>query len=339
MKVLFCTNAPSFEPATEPHDFYTGIRSLVHDVEVFFYRKKSFFYSNFRGAWIRWMNRTLADKAIQEKFDIVFVHRGGYVEAETLDRIRRESRCRSVNFFPDNPFGTHTPPIGFDKIGAYDLFVTKDTYFANELQIYGFDNVVFLPHAYEPSTYEKRFPEEELAPYRADIAFIGSHYAFREKFFSRLTDEKADFRIYGPDWGKTTDPWVRKRVAQPRGVYGDEKLKIIQASKILLSLQHGGGAVHCPDCKTMSFIGAGAFFVTNHKLDMATCFQPGEEVVTFRDREELQRLIHRYLSDDDARAAIAERGQARAKRDHSTATRFKQILDILHERGIPAGEG
>lgn len=41
MKILLSTPHMSFYPATEPHDFYAGIGSLGHDVEVFFYRKKS----------------------------------------------------------------------------------------------------------------------------------------------------------------------------------------------------------------------------------------------------------------------------------------------------------
>ena len=166
MKVLFCTNDQVFQPSNEPHGFYLGMGSLGHEVEVFFYRKKSFFYSNFRKRWVRWMNRRLGDKVIGGGFDLLLVHRGGYVAVETLERIRRESHCRSVCFYPDNPFGAYTPPLPFDLIAAYDLFVTKDTYFEEEFRVYGFDNVVALPHAYDPSEFEMEFTEEEMAPFR-----------------------------------------------------------------------------------------------------------------------------------------------------------------------------
>ncbi|MBI3128689.1 MAG: glycosyltransferase [Candidatus Tectomicrobia bacterium] len=334
MKVLFCTNAQSFTPATEPYDFYEGIRSLGHEVEVFFYRRKSFLYSNFRPAWVRWMNRALTGKA--RGFDLLFVHRGGFIEAGTIERIRRGSQCRCVCFFPDNPFGSTSPGLSFAQIGAYDLFCVKDTYFAEELRLAGFANVEFLPHAYDPPTYERVFREDELAPYRADLGFIGSHYGFRETFFAGLADEGVDFKIWGPGWGRASDPWVRARV-MGRGVWGEEKLKVIQASKILLDLQNPGNSVYCCDCKTMSFIGAGAFFVTNHKRDIRLLFEPGEEIVTFRTREELQAIIRRYLADGAARAEIARRGQARARRDHAASVRFRRILEILGERGRPAG--
>ncbi|MDA1001159.1 MAG: hypothetical protein O2807_11690, partial [bacterium] len=290
MKILLSTPHQGFYPATGSHDFYTGIRSLGHEVEVFFYRKKSFFYSNFRKSWVRWMNRRLAEKCITENFDLLFVYRDGYIQAETIAEIRRKSACRTVCFYPDNPYGSTAAGISFDQIGAYDLFLTMDTYFFREFDLFGFGNVAFTSDAYDPSTYEKEFTEAELAPYRSDVAFIGSYYGFREVFFSGLTDEGVDFKIWGPQWRRARDPWIRER-ATDGGVYGDEKLKIIKASKIVLDIQSGGGHIETCDDKTMSFIGGGAFFLTNHKKNMDLVFKVGEEIETFQSKKELQEKI------------------------------------------------
>jgi spore maturation protein CgeB len=337
MKVLFCTNDQSFQPSNEPYGFYLGITSLGHSAEVFYYRRKSFFYSNFRKPWVRWMNNLLAEKCIGEGIDLLLVHRGGYVAAETLERIRRESGCRTVCFFPDNPFGAYTPPLPFDLIAAYDLFITKDTYFGEEFETYGFENVVALPHAYDPSEFEARFTDEELAPFRADVAFIGGYHAFRERIFSGLTDEGVDFRIWGPRWAQATDPWIRERVHMKRALDREEKLKALQASKILINLQHGGGALYWPDDKVVQYMGAGALVIVNDRRDLGKIFERGQEILTYRNRGELQTLIREYLADEPKRLEIARRGRERARRDHTTAVRFSQILDILRERGIPAG--
>ncbi len=339
MKVLFCTNDQVFQPSNEPHGFYLGMGSLGHEVEVFFYRKKSFFYSNFRKRWVRWMNRRLGDKVIGGGFDLLLVHRGGYVAVETLERIRRESHCRSVCFYPDNPFGAYTPPLPFDLIAAYDLFVTKDTYFEEEFRGYGFDNVVALPHAYDPSEFEMEFTEEELAPFRADVAFIGGHHGFRERFFSGLTDEGVDFKIWGPRWARARDPWIRERVMMDRALDRIEKVRVLQASKVLINVQHGGGAMYWPDDKVFQYVGAGALMIVNHKRDMGKLFRIGEEILTYRTREELQGLLRHYLANEDERAAIARRGRERARRDHTCSVRFNQILGALRERGLPAGGG
>jgi spore maturation protein CgeB len=115
-----------------------------------------------------------------------------------------------------------------------------------------------------------------------------------------------------------------------------KKLKVLRASKILINLQHGAGAIHWPDDKTFQYIGAGALTLVNHRRDIGKIFALGEEIVTYNSREELQALIRRYLADEPARTEIARRGQERARRDHTTATRINQILDLLRERGLPA---
>ena len=335
MRVLLCVNHEAFLPSNEPYGFFRAVRALGHEAEVFFYRRKSFLYSNFRPAWVRWMNRTLAEKA--KGFDLLFVHRGGFIESATIERIRRESRCRSVCFFPDNPFGSSTPPLPFGLIGAYDLFVAKDTYFEEELSTYGFRNVAALPHTYDPAGLEAEFTEEELAPFRADVAFIGGHYDFRERFFSGLTDEGVDFKLWGPRWTAARDPWVRRRIVLERPITAEEKAKVLRATRILVNLQHGGGAIYWPDDKVIQYIGAGACMAVNHKRDIGHIFEIGKEILTFRTREELQALVRRYLADEPARAEIARRGRERARREHTAEVRFRQILEILKERGIPAG--
>jgi glycosyltransferase involved in cell wall biosynthesis len=338
MKVLFCTNDQSFQPSNEPYAFYLGIQSLGHSVEVFYYRKKSFFYSNFRKPWVRWMNNQLAEKCINEGFDMLFVHRGGYVVTETLERIRKESRCRTVCFFPDNPFGAYTPPLPFDLIGAYDLFVSKDTYFEEEFETYGFDNVVALPHAYDPSEFETEFSDDELEPFCADVAFIGGFHPFRERIFSKLTDEGVEFKIWGPRWVQATDPWIKERVHMERALDRVEKIKVLKASKILINLQHGGGALYWPDDKVVQYMGAGALMIVNDRRDLGLIFERGEEILTYQKKEELQALIRECLDDEPKRLDIAHAGQARARRDHTTAVRFEQILTLLNERGLPVDD-
>ena len=337
MKVLFCTNDQAFQPSNEPYGFFLSMQSLGHEVEIFYYRRKSFFYRNFRKRWIHRMNHRLSEKAIHEGFDLVFVHRGGFVSADTLDKIKRNSKCRSVCFFPDNPFGSTTPPLPFEVIGNYDLFVTKDTYFEEELRLYGFVNVTALPHAYHPSEFEAEITEEELEPFRADVSFIGGHYKFREKFFSKLTDEGVICKIWGPGWINARDPWIRDRVMTGRALDREGKIKALRASKILINLQHGGGSIFWPDDKMFQYVGGGALMMANHKRDIDRLFKIGEEIITYRTRGELQDYIRFYLANEKERLAIAQRGQERARRDHTTVTRFNQIVGLLRERGLLPG--
>jgi spore maturation protein CgeB len=84
-------------------------------------------------------------------------------------------------------------------------------------------------------------------------------------------------------------------------------------------------------------MGAGALMIVNDRRDLGKIFERGQEILTYRNRGELQALIREHLTDEPRRLEIARKGRERARRDHTTAVRFNQILDILRERGIPAG--
>ena len=328
MKVLYCAPEEYFEPgASESYDYYNGIRSLGHEVVPFFYRTHSFFYKNFRRRWIPWMNRQLVRKAID--FDVLFVFRGGYIFPETILEIKRKSNCRIICFYGDNPYGSKQDPIDFKKVAAFDLFITKDTYFRDELSLFGFNNVVFMPHSYDPSFYGQSLTVEELSPYRSDVVFIGGHYGYREEFFSGLTQDHVDFKIWGPRWNTSKDPSVLSKVVSSEGVFGLKKLKIAKATKIFINLINGGNSVRCPDDKPIIYSGAEVFVLSNHKPDMDLVLETGKEIATFKNRDELKGLIKFYLENEDERKKIASRAKERVLRDHTSAVRFEKAIALL----------
>ena len=328
MKVLYCAPEEYFEPgASESYDYYNGIRSLGHEVVPFFYRTHSFFYKNFRRRWIPWMNRQLVRKAID--FDVLFVFRGGYIFPETILEIKKKSNCKIICFYGDNPYGSKQDPIDFKKVAAFDLFITKDTYFRDELSLFGFNNVVFMPHSYDPSFYGQSLTVEELSPYRSDVVFIGGHYGYREEFFSGLTQDHVDFKIWGPRWNTSKDPSVLSKVVSSEGVFGLKKLKIAKATKIFINLINGGNSVRCPDDKPIIYSGAEVFVLSNHKPDMDLVLETGKEIATFKNRDELKGLIKFYLENEDERKKIASRAKERVLREHTSAVRFEKAIALL----------
>ena len=328
MRVLYCAPKEYFEPgASESYDYFNGIRSLGHEVVPFFYRNHSFVYKNFRRNWIPWMNRQLVKKA--SNFDVLFIFRAGNIFSETILEIIENSNCKTICFYGDNPYGSKQDPIDFKKVAAFDLFITKDTYFRDELNLFGFNNVVFMPHSYDPSFYGQSLKTEEISPYSSDVAFIGGHYGYREKFFSGLTQDHVDFKIWGPRWETSKDPWVLSKVISSEGVFGLKKLKIAKATKIFINLINGGNSVRCPDDKPIIYSGAGVFVLSNHKPDMNLVLETGKEIITFKNRDELRELIRFYLENEEERKKIASKAKARVLKDHTSAVRFEKALALL----------
>ncbi|MBI1724690.1 MAG: glycosyltransferase [Candidatus Tectomicrobia bacterium] len=330
MRILVATHDQADGPGTEPYGYRRALDRLGHETEVFYYRKKTFLYSNFRKAWVRRMNARLLRRAREWKADVLLVFRGGYVSAETVRAVNRTTSCLTVNFYPDNPFGLATyPPLPFEALRAYRLFLTRDRYFERELLAQGTDNVRYQPHGYDPEFYcPPELTEEDRGRFGAEVSFVGSAYPFRVAFLDGI-GPGVDLRIWGrPGWERAESAWVRERY---RGgpVSQEEKVRVYAASRINLSLQHPGGAVLGLDERSFGVVGSGGFLMVNHKEGVREFFEPGSEIATYRDREGLRRLIGHHLSRPEETAEMARRAHERAKREHTHLQRAQSLLEIL----------
>lgn len=73
----------------------------------------------------------------------------------------------------------------------------------------------------------------------------------------------------------------------------------------------------------------GALLLTEEQSNLHQYFEPGTEIVTYRDESDLIKSIEYFLSNDDERQAIAERGRQRCLRDHSMAAKAKRLDTII----------
>ncbi len=333
MRVLVVTHDKADGPGTEPYGYFRAFKELGHETELFYYRKKGFFHSNFRKAWVRRMNARLVDRVREWAADVLLVFRGGYVSAEAVDAVNRTTSCVTANFYPDSPFGLATyPPLPFEALRAYRLFLTRDRYFERELRAQGIESARYQPHGYDPEFYRPPvLTEEDRRRFGADLSFVGSAYPFRVAFLEGIVEHGADLRIWGrPAWERAESAWVRDRY---RGgpISQEEKIRVYAASRINLNLQHPGGAVLGLDERSFGIVGSGGFLLVNHKEGIGELFEPGEEIATFRDRAELRRLIEHHLSNPDETAEMARKALERARREHTHVRRVQTLLEMVDD--------
>jgi spore maturation protein CgeB len=72
----------------------------------------------------------------------------------------------------------------------------------------------------------------------------------------------------------------------------------------------------------------GAFLLTDHQASMEALFDVGEEVITYRDLDEIDDLARFYLR-NDARVAVAAKGRSRVLREHTYRHRVDTIVRRL----------
>ncbi len=75
----------------------------------------------------------------------------------------------------------------------------------------------------------------------------------------------------------------------------------------------------------------GGFLLTDHREQMENLFDPGTEVVVFREPDEIPALIREYLNDKKRRNSIMAAARKRIIAKHTYEIRIQKMLDIMRQ--------
>lgn len=76
---------------------------------------------------------------------------------------------------------------------------------------------------------------------------------------------------------------------------------------------------------------AGAFLLTDYRAQIEDLFEPGTEVICYRDQEEICDLAGYYLKHEYERNRVVARARRRVLADHSYENRMKVIFRVMRE--------
>jgi spore maturation protein CgeB len=77
---------------------------------------------------------------------------------------------------------------------------------------------------------------------------------------------------------------------------------------------------------------AGACQVVDLKEELPALFKPGEEILAYRDLEELKHYLTYYLAHLDEARAIGENARKRALKEHTLRHRIEEMVDVVEQR-------
>jgi spore maturation protein CgeB len=77
--------------------------------------------------------------------------------------------------------------------------------------------------------------------------------------------------------------------------------------------------------------GCGAFLLTDYARGLETIFKPGEEIICYKNIEELKDIVKFYLSHPQEREEIARKGNLRAHQDHTYARRMEELISFIRK--------
>ena len=165
-----------------------------------------------------------------------------------------------------------------------------------------------------------------------DLTFVGSFFSVhrsRVALLEVLCDRFEQIRIWGPsiDYLSPNSSIRKYYIGQ---AWGREMYQILYNSKITLN-HHGDIAPYANNCRLYEATGVGSLLITDWKENIYEMFEPGKEVVAYRNIEECIELIKYYMEHEEERKTIAHAGQQRTLHEHTYYRRMNELVEIIQE--------
>jgi spore maturation protein CgeB len=275
-----------------------------------------------------------AIKAFQP--DLVVITYCNYAP-QIIREMRHASPAKLVGWYPDALSNLGRQYL---LVSDLDAWFFKDRYMVETFRAKLGLNAHYLPEACHPVWHRRvQLTEADRRKYGCDLCTASNMYYYRARILEIF--DGYDLKI----WGSSYPRWLVSPLrAHYPGIYvaEREKAKAFNAAKIVLNIMHYA-EIEGVNQRLFEATGCGAFLITGWNPALPELFEPEEEVVTFRSRRELKEKVDYYLAHPEERQEIAERGYARAHREHTYEERLRRMLEIAFRRTgacfSPAGRG
>jgi spore maturation protein CgeB len=271
------------------------------------------------------MPRQLLEAARSFVPDLVFMAKAETVPAETVRTIRSELRCSIINWFPDARL------FGYDSVFAQlpylDWLFSKSEADVQRMRMLGFGKGRLLEHCADRSLHiDLSTPEEELKPYRCQVAMVGSFYPYREAILRHLSD--VDLRIWGPGWGRSSLYRTSPQTIVDRDARSEEQTRVFRAASVNLNTHHFDD-VSDLNQRVFDIAGAGGCQVMDGDRDHQNIFEKPDEIAQFRSVDELREWVRFLIENPRKRQEMGGRCQRKIAGGHTYDHRIREILDLL----------
>lgn len=120
---------------------------------------------------------------------------------------------------------------------------------------------------------------------------------------------------------------VRSVCREP--VFGMEMYRALAGARVVLNVHGDIAGRHAGNMRMFEATGVGACLVTEHADNIETLFEPGREVLTYRDMDDLADVLERGMLHPEELDRIGRAGQARTLKCHTLDAMFQAIRDVF----------
>ena len=294
-------------------NFLPALRRLGHEV-IFFESMDRDTYADFCE-----LNHALLSVVEQERPDVLFAVVFTFeIWLETWKLIRESGIAATVTWATDDDW-KYTQSSRFYAPYVHACATTYPRIYERYRED-GINHVLLTQWAANASRLRAPRPAVEC---RYQVSFVGTAHEKRKQWIEDLHVRGIEVDCFGYGW--------------PNGpIPAEEISEIVRDSVISLNFSDAGmvwnGLLPTREnqlkARTFEVPGAGGFLLTEWAEGMDEYYNPGAEIVVFRDLDELAMLIHYYLSHVEERDEIANAGFARTEREHIYDQRLDEVIDF-----------
>ena len=320
------------------YSFFTAFESLGCEVDLLSLDRKGyewissfspylwrFFYYHFK-RFSEKDNRRFQNNLVQKVKDlnpeIVFIVVGNQILPETIKRISEicSNTLLWIGLDPESAGWTNV----INSVPHYTHIFIVDPDWQLKFEKWGAREIFQQDLGVDPSVFHPmKIQEEEQKEYACDLAFVGQWNEFREEFFSSIADY--DLGLWGKGWKENISPSSPLYKAIRGPAFGEEVAKIYNCCKIVINT-HTRFTKYGINMRTYEAAGCQAFQIVDDVRGIPTLFKEGEEIVIYRNNDDLRSKIDFYLKNDQKREEIGRNSLDRVLRDH---TYFHLIGNVL----------
>jgi spore maturation protein CgeB len=179
---------------------------------------------------------------------------------------------------------------------------------------------LYLPHAIDPRAVPQVRPFEARDP---RMVFVANPTPLRRTVVSRID---APIAVFGPGWRASDGP---AHDIHPGRVAARRVPTLYAGHRAALNIRNELNVLSGLNQRNFEPCLAGSALLTDDQGDLEACFEPGSEVLVWRDVDELNGLYARVLREPDFAARIAQAGRARVLAQHTFAHRLATLMKGL----------
>ena len=186
-----------------------------------------------------------------------------------------------------------------------------------------------LPAYYLPEACNTRWhrplTEAGVDPY---LVIAGNMYPSRIRLLERLMSKGIPLRLYGGGFPRRIGETPVRDAHVGRVIVREEKARVFRAAAGVLNNRHPA-VVAGPNARLFEAAGSGAGVITEYRPGISNLFEPGSEVLIYRDFDELLDHATRLLNEPGLTARLGDAAARRAHRDPTFELRIAAILEKI----------